>query len=375
VLIVAGACTPVPSTVPEPTQAASAPAHTQQPTVSPTASEVVEPSPSPPVATAVDVMTQRIRGPLAPRIFATGVWTGSEAIMWGGWRWGLAAVHGPLGDGATYDPVADKWQLLPDAPIRGRARHIAVWTGQEMLIWGGLTGVRPRPPADGAAYNPRTGRWRTLAPSPRNFAIGAASVWADGEWVIALARGGTGDIEVIAYDPNRDRWRELPWLHGHLTEENQLVWTGSELLLINVADGLFRLAPDADAWTPGAAAPAPLWGQVVWTGDRLIGVAGNDNGVPLMAWEPASDSWSEMAQPGSLSPWTLVWTGDRVLFPNSGLAVNPSTSQWWNLIPAARFERSDAVLLWAGDRLLMLGGWHGGPGGPLPFGEAYIPKW
>jgi hypothetical protein len=339
--------------------------------VSPEASSV--PSPSPPIATAVNATTQRIQSPLDPRIAATGVWTGSDVIVWGGWSWNGVGVTGALADGAAYDPRADTWQRLADAPIRARARHIAVWTGREMLVWGGLTSVRPNPRADGAAYSPSTGRWRSLAPSPRNWATGAASVWANGEWIIALARDRTGDIEVIAYDPDRDRWRELPWLHGGLSEENQLVWTGSELLLINVADGMFRLAPDAEEWTP--VETPPIWGPVVWTGDRLLGVASQPTEPALVEWEPISNAWSDIPQAGPVTPWRLFWTGDRALFPNAGLAMDPSTREWWRMSPAAGFDRSDEVVLWAGDRLVMLGGWHGGPGAPLDFGEAYIPKW
>lgn len=206
-----------------------------------------------------------------------------------------------------------------------------------------------------------------------NWASGAASVWADGEWIIAIARDRTDGIEVVAYDPDRDRWRDLPRLHGQLSDENQLVWTGSELVLVNVADGLFRLAPDAQEWTPSAT-PA-IWGPVVWTGDRLLGVASEQSRFSLMEWDPTSDSWSAVPQPGAITNGGLFWTGDRALFPDPALAVDPSTSRWWRLSRAAGFDREEAVVLWAGDRLVMMGGWRGGPGGPLPFGEAFIPAW
>jgi hypothetical protein len=242
-----------------------------------------------------------------------------------------------------------------------------------MLVWGGYTGVRPKPPAEGAAYNPKTRRWRTLASSPLNYANGATSVWADGRWVIAIARDRTEGIEVVAYDPDRDRWQQLPRLHGQLSEENQLVWTGSELLLINLAAGMLRLAPDASAWIPSAT--PPLWGQVVWTADRLLGVASTNPGPLLVGWDPAADAWSEIPSPSSLAGLDLIWTGDRAVFPGSGLAFDPLALTWWDVQPPPEFDRSDSVVLWAGDRLLMLGGWPGGPSGPIHFGEAWIPDW
>lgn len=360
VVLVAGACTTMPSRPPTATSMATA----ALPTSTPAASM--------PVAISASATIQTIRSPLAPRIAATGVWTGSEVILWGGWQWEGDGVSGPLGDGAAYDPAVDDWRALPDAPIDARAQHLAVWTGREMLVWGGFTKDRTAPSA-GAAYDPSAGQWRTLAPSPVKWAEeGTASVWADGEWVIAIARDRTNDIEVVAYDPNVDRWRNLPGLAGPLSDENQLVWTGSELLLVNVAGGLFRLDPEKQTWI--SSVTPPVWGPVVWTGDRLLGVAGNDPSW-LVEWDPATDVWSDLPMPAPLREAELVWTGDRAIFANSGLAFDPSTPQWWKLNPAAAFHRSESVILWAGDRVVMLGGWPGGPSGPIPFGEAYVPAW
>src|SRR4030095_1782404 len=63
------------------------------------------------------------------------VWTGTEMIVWGGWS-GSSAVN----TGGRYNPTTDTWSPLPttNAPT-GRVRVPAVWTGSEMLIWGGDT--------------------------------------------------------------------------------------------------------------------------------------------------------------------------------------------------------------------------------------------
>src|SRR4029077_15089581 len=88
----------------------------------------------------------------------TAVWTGSEMIVWGG--------HGDFdllgyyfNTGGRYDPSTNSWTATStaDAPD-GRYRHTAVWTGNEMMVWGGIlysntstsTGGRycvPGPPA------------------------------------------------------------------------------------------------------------------------------------------------------------------------------------------------------------------------------------
>ena len=91
-------------------------------------------------------------GPLSPRVRHSGVWTGDELVIWGGGPFGRR----PLADGAA-DPAADRWRWLPPAPLAGRSGHAAVWTGTELLVWGGATGedcVDGCPRADGLAYRP-----------------------------------------------------------------------------------------------------------------------------------------------------------------------------------------------------------------------------
>src|SRR5215472_11645615 len=63
----------------------------------------------------------------------TAVWTGSEMIVWGGW-------NGPgLNTGGRYDPTTDSWTAtsIANAPT-ARLAHTAVWTGSEVIVWGGF---------------------------------------------------------------------------------------------------------------------------------------------------------------------------------------------------------------------------------------------
>jgi len=48
--------------------------------------------------------------------------------------------------------------------LNGRSGHLAVWTGDEMIVWGGyLTAYnRERNDGAGAAYDPETDTWRKL---------------------------------------------------------------------------------------------------------------------------------------------------------------------------------------------------------------------
>jgi hypothetical protein len=67
------------------------------------------------------------------RDFDTAVWTGSEMIVWGGQN-----VIGLLDTGGRYNPTTDTWTATAttNAPT-ARSAHTAVWTGSEMLVWGG----------------------------------------------------------------------------------------------------------------------------------------------------------------------------------------------------------------------------------------------
>ena len=42
------------------------------------------------------------------------------------------------------------------APLRGRNTPTAVWTGREMIVWGGIMAAarQDKPLTDGAAYRP-----------------------------------------------------------------------------------------------------------------------------------------------------------------------------------------------------------------------------
>lgn len=70
----------------------------------------------------------------AARYQHTAVWTGSEMIVWGGYNGGTNGLN----TGGRYNPSTDSWTATntTNAPS-GRFGHTAVWTGTEMIVWGG----------------------------------------------------------------------------------------------------------------------------------------------------------------------------------------------------------------------------------------------
>ena len=118
--------------------------------------------------------------------FPSAVWTGNEMVVWGGQTVGGTYVS----SGARYDLAADSWTAIQsdDAPSP-RAFSEAVWTGIEMIVWGGYIGSTRLD--TGGRYNPATDGWTPTtqlnAPPGRN---GNTSVWT-GEEVIVW--GGYGN--------------------------------------------------------------------------------------------------------------------------------------------------------------------------------------
>ena len=65
----------------------------------------------------------------------TAVWTGTEMIVWGGYVGGSDA-----NTGGRYNPSTDSWIATSTGANVPAARsgHTAIWTGMEMIVWGGL---------------------------------------------------------------------------------------------------------------------------------------------------------------------------------------------------------------------------------------------
>jgi hypothetical protein len=80
-------------------------------------------------------------------------------IVWGGIGYGYENT------GGRYNPTTDTW--VPTSTINapeGRANPTAVWTGSEMIIWGGYN-ARGDAVNTGGRYNPP--RMLGLRPPPR----------------------------------------------------------------------------------------------------------------------------------------------------------------------------------------------------------------
>src|SRR5205807_4509725 len=117
------------------------------------------------------------------RYLHTAVWTGREMIVWGG-RFGDSLGTG-LRSGGRYNPRTDSWTATggTNAPFR-REHHTAIWTGNEMIVWGGRDQLF-HILNTGGRYNPSTDSWTatstTNGPTART---GHTAVWTDSEMIV-----------------------------------------------------------------------------------------------------------------------------------------------------------------------------------------------
>jgi hypothetical protein len=88
---------------------------------------------NPAVQCTVDTWNPTALGAPEARYYHTAVWTGSEMIVWGG-----TGNFGTFNDGRRYDPATDTWTATSTTnATEARYQHTAVWTGTQMIVWGG----------------------------------------------------------------------------------------------------------------------------------------------------------------------------------------------------------------------------------------------
>ena len=253
-----------------------------------------------PVAAPVDWSSfdqgwTELPAPPSPAACAVSAWTGRELLYWGGDE---SCHEGPVhAGGAAFDPATRAWRSLPPSPIGGRSSAAAVWTGEELIIWGGWNdGDR----GDGAAYRPSTNEWRTLSDSPLGSRVAATGVWTGREMIVWGDASRSGEsVEGAAYDPSTDAWRSLAPA-PYALNQGQAIWTGNEMVIYGSlldgnnhserpsASGL-AYNPVADGWREIASYPlSPQASMVVWAGGEMVAW---DYELRAGAYDPASDSW------------------------------------------------------------------------------------
>jgi N-acetylneuraminic acid mutarotase len=342
-----------------------------------------------------------------PRLLHTVVWTGIEMIVWGGDWYYMGADH-YLNSGGTYNPITDSWTATSttNAPT-GRYGHTAVWTGTEMIIWGGSAGDAYF--NTGGRYNPSTDSWTATstanAPVPR---FEHAAVWTGSEMIIW--GGGFGSIVLYntgaRYNPSTDSWITTSSSNAPAARElHTAVWTGGEMIVWGGTDGYpdyfntgGRYNPGTDSWIATSTMNAPdgrYYQTAVWTASEMLVWGGsNVSGVlntggrynPITdSWTPTSTANAPVHRLGHTAVWTgiemIVWGGfNPDFFLNTGGRYSPSTDRWTATgTTNAPQARGSHTAVWSGSQMIVWGGQVSGaddvstggrycaqPPGPMP---------
>lgn len=305
--------------------------------------------------------------PLEGRSTMASVWTGTEMIVWGG------EVPGEqFADGAAYDPVTDSWRFLAPSPLSARNAPASVWTGEEVLLWGGhAPGTYAR---DGAAYNPDTDSWRSIADAPITSAGAPTAVWTGNEMLVLA---GFNSVAAAAYDPASDSWRALSAVPGQPSAPHaQVVWTGDRLVVRanyrnaapspDLQSGLFAYDPEDDRWSelPPSSPDTGYLPILEFAGDSLV-QATQQPGALITRYDLDSETWTGIGRwPDDLQAREMIsaWTGDRVLLWGGGdraVLIDPATGDLDTTPAGGGPNRTNAASVWADGVLLVWGGWEG----------------
>ena len=278
--------------------------------------------------------TSTAAGAPSARSAQASVWTGQELIVWGG-----TVVGGTdSGLGGRYRPDLDTWQAVStvNAPA-ARSQHQAVWTGQEMIVWGGVASGAYL--GTGGRFNPTNQIWTTVsstgAPAGRD---GHVAVWTGSRMVIWSGRNNTGLLaDGFLYDPVADQWTALTLANAPVARFGaSAVWTGSSIL---------------------------VWGGANEQGDLGTGaqLTFDTQGTPL-AWVTINTSNA----PSARSAHTAVWTGQKMMVWGGtssgalladGAAYDPVANSWSTINPTNAPTARDAhSAVWTGLAMVVFGG-------------------
>ena len=323
------------------------------------------------------------------RALHTAVWTGSEMIIWGGYN----GFESYLINGGRYNPSTDTWTATSTTNVpSGRAGDTAIWTGSEMIIWGGSfydNGYQYL--NTGGKYNPITNSWTAVntnnAPSARDS---HTAIWTGSEMIVW---GGYNGFDALntggRYDPATNTWAVVDTTGAPIAREGHTaIWTGSEMIVWGGSNFQSdfnsggRYDPATNNWTATETTNAPdgrANHTAVWTGSEMIvwgGFPGLDSGG---RYDPPTDSWTATSTtnaPDGRFYHTAVWTGNEMIIwggayfdpstfasvPfNTGGRYNPGADAWTaSNLTSAPDARYTHTAVWTGNEMIVWGGFGGG---------------
>lgn len=279
----------------------------------------------------------------------TAVWTGTNMVVWGGVT---STEPGGTATGGIFNGSSKSWRATSSASApSARTQHTALWCGNRMIVWGGTNpnGLRD----DGGVYVPPldtdsigTGAWLALpASAVASVRRGHSAIWTGSQMIIWGGFDGNGDLlnTGAMLDPLSGTWTALALSQAPTARfGHTALWTGSKMIVFGGADSetdnttghvlndgaIFD--PAMNAWTPLPAPGAPEVRErhrAVWTGAEMLVFGGEGIGGALLltagAFNPATNTWRSLpSAPTGATRLAGVWSGQTLLtFGLGGLEI------------------------------------------------------
>ena len=320
--------------------------------------------------------------------------------------------------GAKYDPVFDNWiptSVKKNYTPYERMYHTAVWADNKMIIWGGA-GCETKDYNDnciywgklnsGAIYNPEYDLWYSIpiedAPYSR---FGHTAIWTGSEMIVWGGCGGEGYVAYLCYEYYNTGGRYDPLLgygHWHITttanapsprDSHTSIWTGNEMIIWG---GYFfengwryyyntggKYDPISDSWIETSMTNAPASRRdhtAVWTGSKMIIWGGYCNG--FVEWyyntgsiyDPSINAWeyetSSRGAPSGRTRHTAIWDSDVGVngmviwggyegwnYLNTGAIYYINSNSWKTMTTMNAPNGSvEHIAIWAGPLMMIWGG-------------------
>ena len=295
-------------------------------------------------------------GPLTSRFGPAVVWTGDEVVIWGGRN-----DDGALVDGAAFDPVTRTWRLLSPTRFAARAWPVAAWTGAEMIVIGGVDSD-DRSLSGAAAYDPAADSWREVDLAWSAIAPFSGAVWTGQEVVVVGAiPPPTGDpADVVAIDPVGGVVRSLAPYGEAARRALAVRWDGAAIVAATIDDALdveIRRLDPVDGQVIEAATLAGVRGldvdpfAIAAVGDAIAAPVHYASGAILSEGEA-----ERLGPSGSVTRWPAAIVGDLVSYGD--VALDVMTGEWvetplpdptWDREFPTAVSTGSAVVVWGGN--------------------------
>lgn len=336
-------------------------------------------------------------GPLSARYGAQALWTGEVMLIVGGTDTDpcppgascAAPERPPLTDGAVYDPAAQVWKQIADAPLPIGSADGAIVGNTLFLLVRDHTQA-PEPPPEFLAYHLDEDRWEQLDLHPSTQQTPSLEIEAAGSRLIVYPSSRDSGSPDLSFDPQSEQWEELPADPIRPSLHRSYIWTGHEAVLLaaDAVDNPGSLGPNAlraaaldiesQRWR-GLPDSEIVGSALYWAGNRIVSASlGTSDGGDINPWDrsyphggmldPAAGVWEPLPNPPTElgeAPGLSAGGGDSVVFAEGYVLHVPS--QTWTQIgepPVAIPNVTSTV--WTGEQLLFWGGYRGeGPDAEL----------